>query len=91
MSLAKPSFRIWIQARGDKLTENLRDARALGRPLRREADYGSANTKIEFVAWGIRASGIVSVTMLLDQDPPPVPTGTAMYCLPLTAYVIGNP
>src|SRR5688500_15496809 len=52
---------------------------------------GSANTKIEFVACGMRASGIVSVTMLLDHEPPPVPTGTATYCLPLTAYVIGNP
>jgi hypothetical protein len=47
--------------------------------------YGNAKTKIEFVAAGIRASGIVSVTMLLAHEPPPVPTGTATYCLPFTA------
>ena len=53
-----------------------------------DRDYfasGKANTKMELVACGMRASGMVSVTMLLDQDPPPVPTGTATYCLPLTA------
>ena len=36
---------------------------------------GSANTNIAFCAPGIR----------------PPPTGTARYCLPLTAYVVGNP
>jgi hypothetical protein len=60
-------------------------------PPERVTRYGSANTKIEFVACGMRASGIVSVTMLLAHEPPPVPTGTATYCLPFTAYVIGNP
>ena len=47
--------------------------------------HGSAKTNIELVACGMRASGIVSVTMLLDHDPPPVPTGTATYCFPFTA------
>ena len=60
-------------------------------PMNPNCRYGNANTKIEFVAAGMRASGIVSVTMLLAQDPPPVPTGTAMYCFPFTAYVIGKP
>jgi len=47
--------------------------------------YGSAKTKIEFVACGIRASGMSPVTILEAHAPPPVPTGTARYCFPFTA------
>ncbi len=95
---SKPSFRMGSKPMDIKLSE--RQELGSGRDwwidglvdsrIRRFADccarvYGNAKTKIEFVACGTRASGIVSVTMLLLHEPPPVPTGTATYCLPLTA------
>ncbi len=47
--------------------------------------YGSAKTKMLLPVGGWRFSGVRSCGTRLFQLAPPVPTGTARYCLPSTA------
>lgn len=44
--------------------------------------YGSAYTSIAFTGFGGRISLASDAGIDVPQLPPPVPTGTAMYCLP---------
>ena len=53
--------------------------------------YGKANTNIALPDLGCRISGANSAGISVDQLPPPVPAGMAMYCFPFTRYVIGKP
>src|SRR6185503_20385563 len=46
------------------------------------APPGSANTRIELPLLGRRISGASSGANSVDQLPPPMPAGTATYCLP---------
>src|SRR5882762_9714247 len=52
---------------------------------------GSAKTSTALPDFGWRISGVNSDGISVDQLPPPVPAGIAMYCFPLARYVIGNP
>ena len=52
---------------------------------------GSAKTSTALPDFGWRISGANSDGIRVDQLPPPVPAGMAMYCFPLARYVIGNP
>ncbi len=53
--------------------------------------YGKAKTSIALPDFGCRISGANSEGISVDQLPPPVPAGMAMYCFPFARYVIGNP
>src|SRR5579871_6746926 len=55
------------------------------------ASYGNAKTSIALPDFGCRISGANSAGISVDQLPPPVPAGMAMYCFPFARYVIGNP
>src|SRR5712691_11363999 len=53
--------------------------------------HGSAKTSNALPDFGCRISGVSSDGISVDQLPPPVPAGMAMYCFPFARYVIGNP
>src|SRR5258708_33542664 len=53
--------------------------------------YGKAKTRIALPDFACRISGVNSAGIRVDQLPPPVPAGMAMYCFPFARYVIGNP
>src|ERR1700674_3336572 len=53
--------------------------------------YGKAKTSTSLPDLGCRSPGANSDGISVDQLPPPVPAGMAMYCFPFARYVIGNP